>query len=362
MFNTASKHFCKQLHIRLPIIQAPMAGHIISPRLIREVAEAGGLGSLPLGYLSLTQAQTLMQKTTLETPLPFAVNVFAPSYPARTHTKPTDKILTHINHYRTRMGLPDLISIPSLTEANIEELIDSILHTGVSILSVTFGMLAPPIMHRLQQKHVFVMGTATTVDEGRALEASGCDAVIAQGYEAGGHRGGGFLPSQPGGIIGTLALVPQMVDALRIPVIAAGGIMDGRGIAAALALGASAVQMGTAFLTCQESTASVMHKQMVLDSPPENTCITSVFTGKAVRSFVNEFIKDTEKMFQAEELSAYPIQHQLTQELRSTANQLNNPHCAGLWSGQGTGLSRTLSVGALMTQLQQETLKVLTSF
>jgi len=115
MFNTASKHFCKRLHIRLPIIQAPMAGRIISPRFIREVAEAGGLGSLPLGYLSLAQAQTLMQKTTAETPLPFAVNVFAPSYPAHAHTQPTDKMLTHINHYRERMGLPDLISLPSLS-------------------------------------------------------------------------------------------------------------------------------------------------------------------------------------------------------------------------------------------------------
>lgn len=217
-------------------------------------------------------------------------------------------------------------------------------------------------MHRLQKQNVFVMGTATTTEEGRALEASGCHAIIAQGYEAGGHRGGGFLASHPGGFIGTLALVPQMVDAVSIPVIAAGGIMDGRGIAATLALGASAVQMGTAFLTCTESTASPMHQQMILDSPAERTCITSVFTGKPVRSFVNEFVTTTEQLLSAEDLLPYPVQHHLTQELRSAANQLSQPNCAGLWSGQGTGLSRSLSVEALMAQLEQETLDTLAAF
>lgn len=362
MFNTASKNFCNRLQIKLPIIQAPMAGHLISPTFIREVAKAGGLGSLPLGYLSIPQAQTMIQKTAAETDSPFAVNVFAPSHHSEGPLKPMTKILAQVNLFRSRIGLTPLSSIPNWTEPHIEELIDMILQMRVPILSVTFGILSANSMHRLQKQNVFVMGTATTAEEGRALEASGCHAIIAQGYEAGGHRGGGFLASHPGGFIGTLALVPQMVDAVSIPVIAAGGIMDGRGIAATLALGASAVQMGTAFLTCTESTASPMHQQMVLDSPAESTCITSVFTGKPVRSFVNEFVTTTEQLLSAEDLLPYPVQHHLTQELRSAANQLSQPNCAGLWSGQGTGLSRSLSVEALMAQLEQETLDTLAAF
>lgn len=362
MFNQRITHFCSQLNIRLPIIQAPMAGGIVTPALIRETIKNGGLGSLPLGYLSVEEAESAIRKIKLGTPSTFAVNIFIPASAINPTEKQLKKMFRYINKYRKLIGLPILSEITPSIEPEIDELLEMIINEGVAIVSFTFGLLSKSAMTRLREKNIFVMGTATTVQEGLALQAIGCHAVIAQGYEAGGHRGGGFLKEQPEGLVGTIALIPQMVDALDIPVIASGGIMDGRGIAAALMLGASAVQMGTAFLTCEESNASPLHKRMILDNTSEDTCITSVFTGKSVRSFKNEFISEAEKNFKQEEIPAYPIQHQITKELRKKANVLNYPECAGLWSGQGVQLSRQMSVKRLMSALEKETISTISQF
>ena len=355
MFNQATINFCNQLAIRLPIIQAPMAGGMITPFLIKEVTKHGGLGSLPLGYLSVDEAQKAIRKTASMTSTQFAVNIFLSAPPNNPSQKQVKKMLDCINEYRAGLGLPVCSELSAWIEPDIDELVEMIISEGVTILSFTFGMLSNRIMKMLQQKSVFVIGTATTVEEGLVLEASGCHAVVAQGYEAGGHRGGDFLEEHSGGLIGTMAIVPQMVDALRIPVIASGGIMDGRGICAALALGASAVQLGTAFLTCDESGASPMHKRMILENPENSTTITSVFTGKPARGFKNEFVTTLEKNFRNDELLAYPLQHQLTKELRSVANQSGCLECVGLWSGQGARLSRAISVASLMEELEKET-------
>lgn len=362
MFNQKTTNFCNRLNIRLPIIQAPMAGGIITPALINEVTKSGGLGSLPLGYLSIEEAQEAIRKTIFLASKRFSVNLFISSPITHPSKKQVATMLAYVNQHRLSLGLSTLLEIPAWFEPDIDELIDMILKEGISIISFTFGILSHNTMKRLLEKNIFIMGTATTVQEGLALEAIGCHAVIAQGYEAGGHRGGGFLEGQSGGLIGTMALVPQMVDALNIPVIASGGIMDGRGIAAALTLGASAVQMGTAFLTCEESNASPLHKHMILDSPAENTGITPIFTGKPVRGFKNELVIMTEKNFNDDDLLPYPLQHQLTKELRSIANKSGRLEHAGLWSGQGNQLSRSLSVEHLMTTLEKETVSALSQF
>lgn len=354
MINHTMDSFCNQLNIKLPIIQAPMAGGIVTPTLIAEVNKSGGLGSLPLGYLSIDESQAAIKKTLAITSEPFAVNVFIPSSENHPSPKKLNNMLAYINKYRLRLGLSACSEVSPFIETNVDELLEMVITEGISIISVTFGMLSKHAMKMLQKKNVFVMGTATSVQEGLALEAAGCHAVIAQGYEAGGHRGGGFLAKNPPGLIGTIALIPQMVNALNIPVIASGGIMDGRGIVAALVLGASAVQMGTAFLTCDESNASMMHKHLILESTENDTCITSVFTGKPVRSFKNEFIRTTEKHFNDDELLPYPLQHQITKDLRVNANKLGHSECAGLWSGQGIRLSRSMSVRDLMAEIEKE--------
>jgi nitronate monooxygenase len=339
-----------------------MAGGMITPTLIKKVTQSGGLGSLPLGYLSVAESQKAIREVKTLISQRFAVSIFIPAVKSHSSSKQVKNMLEYINNYRTQTGLPTYSEMPTWVETDIDELIAMIISEGISILSFTFGILSANLMNELHKNNVFVMGTATTIEEGLALEAAGCHAVIAQGSEAGGHRGGGFLDGQPGGLIGTMALVPQMVDALTIPVIASGGIMDGRGIAAALALGASAVQIGTAFLVCDESNASHMHKQMVLKNYENSTGITSVFTGKQVRGFKNEFVALTEQKFSNDELLPYPLQHQITKELRSIANKSGNSDIAGMWSGQGTRLSRSLSVSALMDALEKETVTAVSQF
>jgi len=354
MFHQIENDFCKRLNIRLPIIQAPMAGGIVTPALITAVAEGGGLGSLPLGYLSVEEARTAIRQTKGASSARFAVNLFIPSPDAPSSPKQIKKMLEYTNGYRTRFGLPIYTDISPWIEPNFDELLNMIISEEISIISFTFGVLNQQTINRLRQKNIIMIGTATTIREGLMLQASGCDAVIAQGYEAGGHRGGGFAGEDSSGLIGTMALVPQMVDALHIPVIASGGIMDGRGIAAALTLGASAVQMGTAFLTCEESNASSMHKKRILEGVETDTCITSVFTGKPVRSINNSFISITENTFKPDELPPYPLQHYLTRDLRKNANKSGHDECAGLWSGQGVRLSRSMSAGDLMAELERE--------
>lgn len=352
---------CEQLKLRLPIIQAPMAGGLVTPSLIAGVVKAGGLGSLPLGYLSVAEAQQAIRKTKASTPTGFSVNLFIPDTKIRINQTEPAPILEHINTYRAALGLAVCSELPSLIEPNVNDLLEMIVGEGVSILSFTFGTFCKSTIDKLHSKGLYLMGTATTVLEGLELQAMGCDAVIAQGYEAGGHRGGDFLENHSGGLIGTMALVPQMSDALTIPVIAAGGIMDGRGIIAALALGASAVQLGTAFLTCDESGASAMHRHLVLNSSEDATCITPVFTGKPARGFKNQYVMDTEKKFQEAKLLPYPVLHELTKEFRTKANKIGQAEYASLWSGQGTRLSRVVSVEVLMHKLEEEMAFVISS-
>lgn len=353
MFNTQTNHFCKQLKIKHPIIQAPMAGGIVTPELIHEVFKAGGLGSLPLGYLSLNDANELIQKTIQLTPL-FAVNIFIPSPPIDIPPIHIENMLLHINQYRQTLNLKPLTDIPLKKEPAMDDLIDMIIASTVPILSFVFGILDDKNIQRLKQNGIYVIGTATTIEEGLALEQAGCDAIVAQGLEAGGHRGG-FLNHNDDTFIKTMPLVSMMVDALKIPVIAAGGIMNGHHVANAIKHGASAVQMGTAFLTSKESQASALHKQLILEKSAPETYLTKAFTGKLVRCLKNQFVIETEHQFSSNEILPYPLQHQLTQELRSIAKKQNAFHYAGFWSGQATHLARNLSVQALMIELEQET-------
>ena len=348
-------HLLDLLKIRLPIIQAPMAGGIVSPEMVAAVAQAGGLGSLPLGYLDLQSAEILIKKAcALVVGNPLSVNLFIPKQASSFQESKAARMFDHINTYRKKLGLSILKTTAPLPETPIDPLIDLVVENGIRIISFTFGVLDQRKIKALHQQDVVVIGTATTVAEGKLLQSVGCDAVIAQSYEAGGHRGGGFIPGQAGGLIGGMVLIPQLVDALDIPVIAAGGIMDGRGIVAALALGASCAQMGTAFLTCTESLASELHKKMLVNSSDTSTVITSVFTGKPVRGIKNKFVIETERKFLEEELLPYPYQHQITTELRVKANQIGLTDYASLWAGQGHRMVQSLTVADLMKKLEQE--------
>jgi nitronate monooxygenase len=199
---------------------------------------------------------------------------------------------------------------------------------------------------------MFVMGTATTVEEAVALEQAGVDAIVTQGSEAGGHRGT-FAGAFEAGLVGTMALVPQVVDAVRVPVIASGGIMDGRGIAAALALGASAVQMGTAFLTCHEAGIPDAYKEAILGAHEDGTRLTRAFSGRPARGIVNRFMTEIDRTPEA--ILPFPLQNTLTRPLRSAAARQGRAEFLSLWAGQAVRLARRQSAADLVARLAKET-------
>jgi nitronate monooxygenase len=230
-------------------------------------------------------------------------------------------------------------------------------------------MLPDRARAKVQARGLLLAGTATTVDEAIALERAGADAIVAQGSEAGGHRGtfGGPVDLRvfEAAMIGTLALVPQVVDAVRIPVIASGGIMDGRGVAAVLALGAAAAQLGTAFLTCDEAGASDAYKQAILGAREDQTRITRVFSGRPARGIVNRFMREVEgsqwrapseaEMTQQPDILPFPLQNALTRPMRTAAAKQGRPELLSLWAGQGVRLARRMKAADLVALLMQET-------
>jgi nitronate monooxygenase len=207
-------------------------------------------------------------------------------------------------------------------------------------------------MQAIKARGMFVMGTATTVAEAVSLETAGVDAIVAQGSEAGGHRGT-FAGPFEAGLVGTMALVPQVVDAVSLPVIASGGIMDGRGIAAALALGAQAVQMGTAFLTCHEAGIPDAYKEAILKAHEDETRLTRAFSGRPARGIVNRFMTEIDRT--AESILPFPLQNALTRPLRSAAAKQGRAEFLSLWAGQAVRLARRQPAAELVARLVKET-------
>lgn len=324
-----------RLGIEHPIIQAPMAGGPSTPELAAAVSEAGALGSWAGGYLPPEAIRSAIRDIRRLTGRPFGVNLFAP-LPAE--PAPTPEELARANAavepFRRELGLP----APERPAARprFEEQLEVILEERVPVFSFTFGALGAATVRRLRERGILVMGTATTPGEAAELEREGVDAVVAQGAEAGGHRGT-FAGPPEGGLIGTLALVPQVVDRVRVPVVAAGGIMDGRGLAAALALGASAAQMGTAFLATPESGASPVYKEAVLGPADEDrTSLTRAFSGRLARGVRNRFMVEVER---AGAILPFPDQNALTQDIRQAATRGRRAEMLSLWAGQAVPLA-----------------------
>ena len=310
----------ERLGIRLPIVQAPMAGGWTTPALVAAVSGGGGLGSIAGAMLSPDALRDQIRQVRDATEQPFAVNLFAP-LPA-----PTDRGLTEWAEL-TGVAAPDFPR-PAVRFA---DQLAVVADERVPALSFTFGI--PP----LDGVDCFTIGTATSVAEAVSLAEAGCDAVLAQGFEAGGHRGGFLTPDDaPSEAIGTMALVPQVVDAVTVPVIAAGGIMDGRGIAAARVLGAQAVAMGTAFLRTDEAGTAPDYRQS-LDG---TTTLTRVLTGRTARAVRSEVVDRLEAS--GVRPPDYPLPRLFLTE---------PPFLAG----QGGPLARSLPAAELMRRLEAET-------
>ncbi len=341
----------RALHLTYPIILAPMAGGATTPALVAAVGEAGGLGFVAGAYSTPSQINQAAHAVRARTVRPFGVNLFAPLPvpPVPTNAAPA---LARLAAYHAELGLP-APSLPTAPGITFEAQLAAALDCGAAVFSFTFGLLPPEAVRAVKARGVFLMGTATTVEEARQLEAAGVDAVVAQGAEAGAHRGT-FAAPFDAAMVGTLALVPQVVDAVRVPVVASGGIMDGRGIAAALALGASAVQLGTAFLTTDEAGIPDAYKAAILAAHEDQTRVTRAFSGRPARGIVNRFMTEVEGE-SGEAVLPYPYQNALTRPLRTAAAQQGRPEFLSLWAGQGVRLARRGSASALVTQLGDET-------
>jgi nitronate monooxygenase len=336
---------CKRLNIKYPIIQAGMAGGPTTPELVAAVSNAGALGTLGAGYMSPEDIRNVLSQIMKLTNEPFAVNLFLP----QVYEENEQQILNmqkHLNKYRKQLGIAEVSSVPDIQDLFKQQL-NVVIEAGVKIVSFTFNKPSASLIEKLHDSGFTVIATATTVKEAKELESIGTDMIVAQGSEAGGHRGT-FLDVEDEALIGTMALVPQIVDAVDCPVIAAGGIMDGRGMAAAFSLGASAVQLGTAFLTVQESGANEIHKSAILTSKDTDTKITQAFSGKSARGFKNEMMLSLES---AAGLPPYPIQHVLTSDIRKEAARQGNKELVSMWAGQASALSKKHSAKKLIEHL-----------
>lgn len=346
----------ERLHLRHPIIQAPLAGGGDTPELVAAVSEAGAFGFIGGAYLTPPQILDAARAVKARTERPFGVNLFAP---LRAPEAPKDPgpALRRLAPYYAELGLaPPEIPAPK-PDAFLGQLAAA-LESGASVFSFTFGVPPADAIAAIKARGMFLMGTATNVEEAMALERAGVDAIVAQGSEAGGHRGT-FAEPFEAGMIGTVALVPQVADAVRVPVVASGGIMDGRGIAAALALGASAVQMGTAFLTCDEAGIPHAYKQAILTAHENATRLTRVFSGRPARGIANRFMTEMEGSGSADHILPFPLQNALTRPLRTAAATQGRAEYLSLWAGQGLRLAHRQSASELVARLTRETMETL---
>jgi nitronate monooxygenase len=333
----------------LPIIQAPMAGGATTPELIAAVSNAGGLGSLGAGYMQPDDIRAAIKRVRQLTDKPFSVNLFVPE---KYHATPDElqtmqSLLTLIaDKLETTIAIPEPPYLP-----NFDEQINIVMEEKIPVVSFTFGIPDQQYLSALKHNKTLIIGTVTSVHEALLWQMHGADIIAAQGTEAGGHRGT-FAHAMREGLIGLMALIPQLVDKVALPVIAAGGIMDARGIIAALALGASGVQMGTAFLTCHESGIPDGYKQFLLRTKSDNTVLTKAFSGKFARGVNNQFIE----LMQEHEAAIldYPIQNAFTQPLRKVAAQQNNAEFLSLYAGQAAYLCKEISATELMAELERE--------
>jgi nitronate monooxygenase len=337
------------LGIALPIVQAPMAGGITTPALVAAVCEAGALGSLAAPLLSPQRLRDEVAAVRALTARPFAVNLFVLDEPGTFARDGEARAIARLASWRARYGLAAQSPPARLCESFAAQL-EALAECAPAVASFHFGVPPRARIDALRRAGTRVLGTATNLAEARAWAEAGADAIVAQGIEAGGHRGT-FVGDVEGGSIGTLALVPRLVDATGLPVIAAGGIMDGRGIAAAFALGA--VQMGTAFLACDESGAHPLWKAALGETAEtRGTRLTRVFSGRWARGLVNGFM-DAHRGDEGA-VPPYPLQNALTGELRAAAAKAGDVEAMSLWAGQAAALARPMPAAALVGRLVAE--------
>lgn len=344
--------FSDQLKLTVPLIQAPMAG-VSTPSLAASVSEAGGLGSIAVGASDAAVARAMIQELRDRTERAFNVNLFvhgnakadsdreaawlewlAPLF-AEFGSKPPKTLCTI---YKSFAHDPDMLSM--------------VLELAPPVVSFHFGLPSAETLSALRTRGIYLMATATSLDEARAIKAAGVDAIVAQGIEAGGHRGI-FDPTAPDEALGTIALTRLLVRELDLPVIAAGGIMDGAGIAAALNLGAVAAQLGTAFIACPESAADDAYRTALNGPGAYHTVLTSLISGRPARALANRFTMLTDQLGGLLPPD-YPIAYDAGKALHTAAKAKGEHGFGAQWAGQGAPLARAMPAAELVQTLRDE--------
>jgi nitronate monooxygenase len=344
--------FLRKLGIELPIVQAPMAG-VDTPQMVAAVSNAGGLGSLGVGSVDAETTRRLIAEIRSGTDRPFNVNVFC-HQPATADRVREAAWLARLVPEFARYGAKPL---PRLTEIYQSFLTDDaklavLLAERPAVVSFHFGLPSAERIDALRAAGIALLATATNLAEARAIAAAGIDAVVAQGYEAGGHRGV-FDPHTPDSRLATFALTRLLAEKLDVPVIAAGGIMDGAGIAASLALGAAAAQLGTAFVACPESSADAGYRAALLSPAAERTVMTNTISGRPARCLANRFTAFGADI-EPKAVPDYPIAYSAAKALHTAAKTAGEFGYGAQWAGQGAPLARAVPAAELVARLRSE--------
>jgi nitronate monooxygenase len=343
-----------RLGIAYPIIQGPLGG-LSAQRLTAAVSNVGGLGSFGALGLRPDAIGNVIAEIRALTAKPFAINLWvsieddgASTATAEQFARSVMPLAGHI----ASVGGDQPSYVPYRATSRFEDQARVVLDARVPVLSFIYGVPPRELLDACRARHIATIGTATTPDEATALQEAGVDVIVASGFEAGGHRGSFLRPSEAS-LTGMAALVPQVVDRVDVPVVAAGGIGDARGIIAALALGADGVQMGTAFLACEESGASAHHRHALLSGQASRTALTKGFTGRLARGIENQLLADLNQP--DVETLPYPLQRALVRHLAVAAEKAGRVELLPLWAGQSASLSRCTDAATLLRTLVSET-------
>ncbi|MGW8351151.1 NAD(P)H-dependent flavin oxidoreductase [Streptomyces wedmorensis] len=349
--------FGELVGIPLPIVQGPFGGGLSSVELAATVSEGGGLGSYGAHIHTPEEITALVARLRAATGRPFAVNLWVPQE-GEGRGLSAAALAEHVERlrpYYEELGVRAPEAEDVRVRPDFDEQLDALLAAAPPVISLVMGPPPRRLVTEARRRGIVVVGTATTVDEAVALEQAGVDAVVASGSDAGGHRGA-FLRPVRESLVGTFSLVPQVADAVSVPVVAAGGIADGRGVAAALALGADAVQIGTGFLAARESGASDVHRRALGTPRSRTTVLTRLFSGRTARGIPNGFVRDMAA--HEEHVPPYPVQNALMRPIRRAAAEQGRPEYVNLWAGQAAALAHeSPSAAAYLSALVEQTVK-----
>ncbi|HKO88497.1 MAG TPA: nitronate monooxygenase [Burkholderiales bacterium] len=329
--------FTRRLRIRYPIIQGPFGGGLSSVALLAAVSNAGGLGSYGAHMLGAKQIIELAKQIRLHTDQPFNLNLWVSDHDPG-GLSPTvaqfEAGIAQYQHYFDELGI-EPPAAPAAYGERYDEQIEAMLEVKPPVLSFVFGLPSIEIVKACREREIITFATVTTLDEALMAQEVGVDAIVATGFEAGGHRPSFLKPSEDS-LTGTIALVPQIVSRVKMPIIAAGGIADGHGLAASLILGAHAVQIGTAFLACEESNASAIHRMALFSDRAKYTALTRAFTGRLSRGIRNRFLD--EHVGKERAIFPFPAQSWFAGSLKQAATEQNRADLLALWAGQAAPL------------------------